>query len=476
MLEIVDRVWDSVCGYIELTEIEKRILSTDPIQRLRRLNPTPGSSYVYPELTGSRFSHSLGVMHLAWRIIEQLKRKRARAKQLNHNEWGDDTVQNVRLAGLLHDIGHGPFSHTFDQFLRKISTNHEQIGCHILMQHEALGSILEDQINEIAYIAWGKKVLTQAGIDEKIIEKYHKRNEMRLFSDIIHGPPHCADILDFLVRDSQHAGVVYGHVDIERLLAYMDNFENKLGVEDKAFDAYESMILARYYMFKTVYFHRSSRAMERLLLDALDVINEHLKKENGKDFLEVVQGIKKGNVQDSNRYMDFDDYFAYTKMRHYKKQEPKIKELAEQIFYRQIPKRIYTRKETEFEEKMGSFGLSEENLIDFWLKKIIDKAKQRGIEISKKDIFIDIPSLTTIPLHASSVTIEDLKEYLFTRKNGVKESFYPKASIIEKMSPKEYEIQLYIRQAPDTTRKILENICEEIWEEAPKNKETSTQA
>ena len=94
MLKIEDRVWDSIFGYIELTTIEKKVLNTDPVQRLRRINPTPGSSYVYPELTGTRFSHSLGVMHLAGRIIQQI----------NHNDWGDEVIQRVRLAGLLHDI------------------------------------------------------------------------------------------------------------------------------------------------------------------------------------------------------------------------------------------------------------------------------------------------------------------------------------------------------------------------------------
>lgn len=469
MLKIEDRVWDSIFGYIELTTIEKKVLNTDPVQRLRRINPTPGSSYVYPELTGTRFSHSLGVMHLAGRIIQQI----------NHNDWGDEVIQRVRLAGLLHDIGHGPFSHTFDQFLNSkgIRTNHEQIGCRILMFHEEFEGLLsEEERYKIAYIAWGKRVLEKVGISREVIEKYSGSQEMNLFADIIHGPPHCADILDFLMRDSRHAGVVYGHVDIERLLAHMDNFEYRLGIEDKAFDAYESMILARYYMFKTVYFHRSSRAMELLLLEALEAIDEILREEEGKGFLDVVQGIMEGKTDDILRYMDFDDYFVYAMIRRYRSKNQKLHELADKIFHRDIPRRIYARKEREFEQKIRNLGINKEQLISLWKERIVDKAKERGIDITASDILVDIPSLTMIPIHAKAVTIDDLKKYLFTKKDEVKESFEPEISIIEKLDPKEYEIQIYVRKASKEERKKLEEICKEIWEETDENSEASTQA
>jgi len=470
LLEFDARIWDSVFGYIELTAKEKSILNTDPVQRLRRLNPTPGASYVYPELTGSRFSHSLGVMHLAGRIIEQINNKRA-------CKWNDEIVQKVRLAGLLHDIGHGPFSHTFDEFLRKKSKeygqkppNHEQIGCHILKLHKELKSELpDDWINEIAYIAWGKDVLKKAGINGKIINEYSKRDEMNLFSDIVHGPPYCADILDFLIRDSRHAGVVYGQVDLERLIVHMDDFNGKLGIEDKAFDAFESMILARYYMFKTVYFHKSSRGMECLLLDALEVIDKILKKEDGEGFFDIVQGIIKGEEDKVYRYMDFDDYFVYTMIRKYRKNAPKLKELADRIFHRRIPRRIYARRETEFTGKGLNASIDKDKFERFWIKKITEKAKQAGIKISEKDIFVDIPSFTAIPIHAEADKTKDSRRYLFTRKNK-KRPFKLEKTIIEKLSPKEYQIQIYVMEITDNEREKLEDICEEIWKEAKKCK------
>ena len=111
-----------------------------------------------------------------------------------------------------------------------------------------------------------------------------------------------------------------------------------------------------------------------------------------------------------------------------------------------------------------------------WKEKIVGKAKERGIDITVSDILVDIPSLTMIPVHAEAVTVDDLKKYLFTKKDEVKEPFEPEISIIEKLDPKEYEIQIYVRKASKEERKKLEEICKEIWEETDENSEVSTQA
>lgn len=465
-LEIVDHVWDSVSGYVELTEIEKKILNSDPLQRLRRINPTPGSSYVYPELTGNRFSHSLGVKYLARRIVQRVK-----------PDLNDYDVQNVRLAGLLHDIGHGPFSHTFDQYLknRKIKANHEIIGYQILMNHRELKKIVrkESQRREIAYIAWGRKILAEAGVNDEDIGDLETKEDMKLFSDIVHGPPFCADILDFLIRDSRHAGVIYGNVDLERLIAYMDVFGNRLCVEDKAFHAYENTILARYFMYKTVYFHRSSRATEHLLLEALSTIDASL----GRDgFSKTVQSVLEGKPKSIYRYMEFDDFFAFTKIRELlRKRDSRESRLAEQILLRQIPKQLYSRSEIEFDEKREGLGIDRTALIKLWTSKIVAEANARNMEISKEDIIVDIPSLTTIPLHAEPGGSEKL---LFYRKGKSKRIYKPKTSVVERLSPKEYEIQIYLRDPKKVSkrnRKTLEGIVNDVWA-IEETSELSTQA
>ena len=103
-------VRDPVHGYIGMTDVEKQVMDTLPLQRLRGVKQLSVTYLTYPGADHSRFSHVLGTMHLAGQIAENLRR----SVSLNDDEW-----QMVRLAGLLHDVGHGPFSHSYEEILVK---------------------------------------------------------------------------------------------------------------------------------------------------------------------------------------------------------------------------------------------------------------------------------------------------------------------------------------------------------------------
>ncbi len=115
----VKHVRDPVIGYIGLTDVEKNIVDTYPVQRLRGIKQLSVSNFTYPGGDHSRFSHSLGAMHFAGKMAESLK---------SEEEW-----QLARLAGLLHDVGHGPFSHSYEAILSDYrDLNHEEMGAKII--------------------------------------------------------------------------------------------------------------------------------------------------------------------------------------------------------------------------------------------------------------------------------------------------------------------------------------------------------
>jgi len=250
----VGEIKDPVHGYIHFTEIEKAVIDSRPLQRLRRIKQLAGAELTYPGALHTRFTHSLGVMHLSGLIGEHLK-------ELDY--LTDDEVQKLRLAGLLHDVGHGPFSHVYEEILDKYQKlTHEDLGRRIVKKSE-IGDILsahgfsKEEISQLSTGALrkkGKDFLNQAIAGH--------------FS---------SDIMDYLVRDSYFAGVEYGRVDVHRLISSLDLIDNTLLADySDAFGVIESFIIARVEMFNVVYFHRTVRATNVMLARAMDFAEAEL--------------------------------------------------------------------------------------------------------------------------------------------------------------------------------------------------------
>jgi len=480
-----DIVRDPLYGYIELTEEEINILDTLPLQRLRRLNPTPSASYVYPGATGNRLSHSLGVKHLAGLISENV------ASRLGMEEID---LRNVRIAGLIHDIGHGPLSHAFDDFLYDcgIKVNHEMIGFYILNRHQDLIRILPDYDRrlEIAYIAWGDQVLRNVGVKgNKIKAIEEKKPFIKILSDVIHGPPHCADILDFVVRDSHYTGVEYGHIDIRRLTMFTDIWRGKLAVDYRAIEAYEALILARYNMFRTVYWHRTSRAFDIILRGALKAVDDYLKmgktlkkRALRKGMSGIVKGIPKSN-KNVNDYMKLDDGFVFTLVNDIcgsasDKNVPNPVYLAAyRLLHREFPKMAYRRPETnlwpELRRAMKALGLrSFDEVITIWKQQIVKDLKRK---LSSEDIIIDMPSLYYIPVHARPGKPTDI--VFFERVNGqFRDKQIPQSSFLYMLDPTLLEFRIYTFQ--ENLKNKIKKVCEKRWgrEEIKPPSRPSTQA
>ncbi|ODS38781.1 MAG: hypothetical protein A7315_03200 [Candidatus Altiarchaeales archaeon WOR_SM1_79] len=227
---------DPIHGDIQLSELEIELVDTPQMQRLRNIKQNGLCFLVYPAMNSTRFEHSLGVMYLAGNVSNAL-------------DFDDEKERLLRVSGLLHDVGHFPFSHTSDELLSKIGYGHEENSCEIIKGTE-IGDILNSYgINpgEICDIVLGKKDLG------KIISSS---------IDI--------DKMDYLTRDSYHAGVAYGIIDLDRVIGGMKMINEELIIEKGSLEAVESLLIGRNMMFQTVYRHHTKRIVEAMFRSALD--------------------------------------------------------------------------------------------------------------------------------------------------------------------------------------------------------------
>lgn len=176
---------DPIYGYIRLTETERRVLDTGPVQRLRRIRQLSGAEYAYPAATHTRFEHVLGTMYLAGVVTENLPVKLSEGEK-----------KAVKVAALLHDVGHAPFSHLFEPILQRyVGKTHEDMSTNIVLDSE-LSSVLEGE-----------------GLDPKIISRLcvgRLGDSKRAYLDQIIRSSVDVDKMDFVLRDSYHTGTGTG--------------------------------------------------------------------------------------------------------------------------------------------------------------------------------------------------------------------------------------------------------------------------
>jgi len=245
-LDIIDPIHD----FIRATNSEKKIIDDPIFQRLRRIRQLSGAHLTYPGAQHTRFEHSLGVMHIAGQAGQSLRDK---------GILDLDQVSDLRLAGLLHDIGHGPFSHLFEEVLQeKSQISHEEIGKKI---------IEKTQIGDS---------LSKSGYDQKFITKLAFGNsKFQYMNEIISGAL-SADVMDYLLRDGYFTGAEHAKIDHKRITQSLDVYQKKLALEKSALYSFESMMHSRYQMFKAVYFHKTVRSAEVMLLESIRLAESEL--------------------------------------------------------------------------------------------------------------------------------------------------------------------------------------------------------
>ncbi len=362
---------DPVHGYVYITEKEKEIIDSYPVQRLRRLRQLAGAEYVYPGANHTRFEHSVGVMYLAGKVAEN-----PNISQL----ISEEEAGMVRIAALLHDVGHGPFSHIFEHLLTKeLNKTHEDMTAWIIRNSE-----LRDIINKLGYEA--------ANIAELAVGKLYKSGKAFL-NQIIRSSID-VDKLDFVVRDTYHTGAAYGFVDVFRLIHTFDILDENLASDMGALSTLESFIIARIESFKSIYFHRVGRAAQIMLATALEKANEEL-------------GLT--SFKTPEEYLAMDDYTVWTLLKNCKKSSPIIRNLERRRMLKCVYEQTFYVK-----DKTVSNIFSTEEFRSQIREKIAKNAK-----VDSEAVVIDVPTVPSVPYH-HSMFMEPMEIPIFykTREGG----------------------------------------------------------
>lgn len=255
-IEYVRTIRDPIYDEIRLTELENKIIDTPIFQRLRWISQLSGVREVYPSAVHNRFTHSLGVMYLAGKYAQEVFR---------NDEDVTEKVQLARLAGLLHDIGHGPFSHTYDDVVFKKVYPSAPHG------HD----VHRDKIIRSEFLA---PIIEEFTDTERLMDIWNGQDY--LLHPLIQGALG-ADRLDFMLRDSFFAGTLhFGIIAVNRIIGntiiYEHDGKPAIHYNWKVLDDIYSSLIGRFFEYKNVYFHKTSRAADITIHEMLNEACEPL--------------------------------------------------------------------------------------------------------------------------------------------------------------------------------------------------------
>nr|AIF12072.1 metal dependent phosphohydrolase [uncultured marine thaumarchaeote KM3_54_F04] len=373
------QIRDPVHGYIYANELEYNIIDSPVFQRLRKIRQLASAHLTYPGALHTRFEHCIGSMYLAKRAANHLK---------SQEIINEDMSNELSIAALLHDIGHGPFSHLFEEVLHEKGMTHENITDRIIRE------------TEIA------DILSKFGINVKKFSNLcvgTSKNHPRFMNDIIAGFL-SVDSMDYLLRDSYFSGVEYGKVDVHRIIDAYEIAGKKLAINKDSVYALESLMLARYEMFRAVYFHKSVRASAVMIIRAMNLSDEelHFTDLNNLDgFLQLTDERILYNISNINSNSE---------------NSKLAKKLVIDYTNRKMLKLVFEKivlGKDKFSTKIFAQRKFRENLAE----EIAEKSK-----IPKSHIFIDVSTATSVPT------------------TSTKESFNEITVLLNKTRKKEFEI------------------------------------
>jgi len=329
---------DSLHGNLQLNEFEVKLIDTPQIQRLRRIKQLGFTYLVYPGANHTRFEHSIGSMYIASKLAYSLN-------------LSNEQREMLRVCAILHDAGHGPFSHVSEAVLEK---SHEELTSKLILESE-LSDILSEKFDprEIINLISGEGALGQ----------------------IISGDLD-VDRMDYLLRDSYYTGVAYGVIDVERLIQNM-KLEDNLILKAKGVQAAESMLLARYFMYPSVYQHHTTRIINSMFRRCLNqlfvkeyIIPEKIYKYDDTDIISTAR-YQKGFIADMMHRLD----------------------------NRKLFKTVYSLKLDELENPNAVFKIEPEKIKSFELEI------SEELDIPKEYVILDVPdypSFDEMKTHVSS--------------------------------------------------------------------------
>ena len=321
---------DPIYGFITIDEgIIKDLIDHKCFQRLRKISQLGLSHLVYPGAHHSRFHHAIGCLHLMNKAISQLRKK--------GHIITDKEAEGLKIAILLHDIGHGPFSHALENTIIKE------------LSHEEMSLIYMQDLN----IQFNGKLSIAIQIFK---DSYSKKFLHQLVSSQLD-----MDRLDYLKRDSFFSGVTEGNIGTERIINMLDVRDGKLVIEEKGIYSIEKFLFSRRLMYWQVYLHKTVVSAEQMLIKIIERVKFLLKSKN-KIFvtasLEIFlkQDFNKKDFRNNSElihlFSEIDDYDIYTCLKYWKKNEDFVlSELSKMMLNRNILKTKISKKDFSKNDK-----------------------------------------------------------------------------------------------------------------------------
>ncbi|WP_445432653.1 HD domain-containing protein [Chryseobacterium indoltheticum] len=315
---------DPVHGFIKIPhEILFDVIEHPYFQRLRRISQTGLLNLIFPGATHTRFHHAIGAMHLMFTALETLKQKGIKISE--------EEEKGAMLAILMHDIGHGPFSHALESMLMDD------------WHHENLSLLLMNRLND----EFGRQLSTAI---EMFQGKYHRKFFNQLISSQLD-----VDRLDYLNRDSFFTGVSEGNINTQRIISMMNVCEEELVIDAKGVYSIENFLTARMFMYWQVYYHKTSALAEFILVKILErakyLVSEGVDlpaTENLKYFLH--RGKSAATDEDVERFTQLDDNDVVQAMKLWQKSEDFVLSYwCKCVIQRNFPKTIISSH--PFDEK-----------------------------------------------------------------------------------------------------------------------------
>jgi len=327
---------DPVHGFIKIPyEIIFDIMEHRCFQRLRRISQTGLLSLIFPGATHTRFHHAIGAMHLMFNALEILKQKGVKIST--------EEEKGAMLAVLLHDVGHGPFSHALENILMDN------------WHHEKLSLLLMEQLNE--------EFSGELTIAIQMFQgKYHRKFFNQLISSQLD-----VDRLDYLKRDSFYTGVSEGNINTQRILSTLNVLDDELVLDEKGIYSIEHYLVARMFMYWQVYYHKAAVLAENLLIKIMNraktLVSQNVKveaSENLKYFL-YRESSTQATEEDIARFMELDDTDVLQAIKSWKNHEDFVLSyLCKTVINRKFPKIIYSS--TPFSDDLVQEKVRETNL------------------------------------------------------------------------------------------------------------------
>ncbi len=344
-------VRDPIHGNIQIKGYFVDLLETPEIQRLYNIKQLGFAHLVFPGAHHTRLEHSLGTYKIASQISEILNLE-------------NDEKDIVTCAALLHDIGHGPFSHTLEFILlEKFGVDHvdltEQL---ILGEYE----IFESDEKKFIRSQSVNQILDKNNMDKEAIVKIIRGKTYRksYLSQILNSAID-ADQLDYLIRDAYYTGVAYGMIDIERLLQTLIIHDDNLTIKRKGVSVVENILMARGLMYSSVYFHKTVRIAELMLSKALEELTD----------LEPFEFFRMTDTEIINKLKKMGDF------QH---------EIVTRLKYRRLFKQAYSASLYELDEQDMNVI---KDLEDVNIRRRKERELENAFDIPKGHLIIDMPRL-----------------------------------------------------------------------------------